>query len=77
MYICIHAFSFKLDLGLSQEFHCPELFAWRLMYKNGRKAAHLFLDVLQQEGGGAQVVHREAEESLDLFLVQVHGDDVS
>ena len=47
------------------------------MYKNGRKAAHLFLDVLQQEGGGAQVVHREAEESLDLFLVQVHGDDVS
>lgn len=38
---------------------------------------HLFLDVLDQEWRGTQVVHGEAEEALDLFLMQVHGDDVS
>lgn len=37
---------------------------------------HLFLDVLNQEGRRAQVVHGEVEEALDLLLMQVHGDDV-
>ncbi|TNN59996.1 hypothetical protein EYF80_029754 [Liparis tanakae] len=33
---------------------------------------HLFLDVLDEEGGSPQVVNREAEEALDLFLMEVH-----
>lgn len=37
---------------------------------------YLFLYVLQQEGGGSQVVHWNVEEALDLFLVEVHGDQV-
>lgn len=37
---------------------------------------HLLLDVLDEERGGSQVVHREAEEALDFLLVKVHRDDV-
>lgn len=40
------------------------------------RECHLFLDVLNQEGRRAQVVHGEVEEALDLLLMQVHGDDV-
>ena len=37
---------------------------------------HLFLDVLNQERRGTQVVYWEAEEALDLLLMQVHGDNM-
>lgn len=37
---------------------------------------HLFLDVLDEERGGTQVIHWKTEEALDLLLMQVHGDDV-
>lgn len=37
---------------------------------------YLFLYVLQQEGGGSQVVHWNVEEALNLFLMEVHGDQV-
>ncbi len=38
---------------------------------------HLLLYVLQQEGRGSQIVHWDVEEALDLFLMEVHGDQVS
>lgn len=34
---------------------------------------YLFLDVLQQERGGSQIVHWDVEEALNLFLMEVHG----
>lgn len=37
---------------------------------------YLFLYVLQQEGGGSQIVHWDVKEALDLFLMEVHGDQV-
>ena len=37
---------------------------------------YLLLDVLDKEGRGPQVVHWAAKESLDLLLMEVHGDDV-
>lgn len=37
---------------------------------------YLFLYVLQQEGGGSQIVHWDVEEALNLFLMEVHGDQV-
>lgn len=37
---------------------------------------HLFLYVLQQEGGGSQIVNWDVEEALNLFLMEVHGDQV-
>lgn len=43
--------------------------AWLLQY-------HLFLDVLDQERWGTQVVHWKTKEALDLLLMQIHGDDV-
>lgn len=36
----------------------------------------LFLDILQKKRGGSQIVHWDVEEALDLFLVEVHGDEV-
>lgn len=36
----------------------------------------LFLDILQQKRGGSQIVHWDVEEALDLFLMEVHGDQV-
>lgn len=36
----------------------------------------LFLDILQQKWGGSQIVHWDVEEALDLFLMEVHGDEV-
>ena len=41
-----------------------------------RARLYLLLDVLYKEGGRPQVVHWAAEESLDLLLMEVHGDDV-
>lgn len=40
------------------------------------KCCYLFLDVLQEEGRGSQIVHRDVEEALNLFLMEVHGDQV-
>lgn len=40
------------------------------------KCCYLFLYVLQQKGGCSQVVHRDVEEALNLFLMEVHGDQV-
>lgn len=37
---------------------------------------YLLLNVLEQEGRRSQVVHRDVEEALNLFLVEVHGDQV-
>lgn len=37
---------------------------------------HALLDVLQQEGRGAQVVNGYVEEALDFLLMQIHGDYV-
>lgn len=37
---------------------------------------YFFLYVLQQEGGGSQIVHWDVEEALNLFLMEVHGDQV-
>lgn len=37
---------------------------------------YLLLYVLQQKGGGSQIVHWDVEEALDLFLMEVHGDQV-
>lgn len=37
---------------------------------------NLFLDILQQKRGGSQIVHWDVEEALNLFLMEVHGDQV-
>lgn len=37
---------------------------------------YLFLYVLQQEGGGSQIVYWDVEEALNLLLMQIHGDQV-
>lgn len=56
--------------------------AWQTVnLKEGTKVMYfvsfyLFLYVLQQEGGGSQIVHWDVEEALNLFLVEVHGDQV-
>lgn len=47
-----------------------------IFYTHKALTNHLFLDVLDQEWGRTQVVHRAGEETLDLLLMQVHGDDV-
>lgn len=39
-------------------------------------SCYLLLYVLQQERRGSQVVHGDVEESLNLFLMEVHGDQV-
>lgn len=38
--------------------------------------SHLLLNILDEEGGRSKVVDREGEEALDLFLVEVHCDDL-
>lgn len=42
----------------------------------GHTGSYLLLYVLQQEGGGSQIVHGNVKEALDLFLMEVHGDQV-
>lgn len=37
---------------------------------------YLFLYVLQQEWWGSQIIHWDVEEALNLFLMEVHGDQV-
>ena len=36
----------------------------------------MLLDILYEEGGAPQVVHREVKEALELLHVEVVGDDV-
>lgn len=42
----------------------------------GHMGSYLLLYVLQQEGGGSQIVYGNVKKALDLFLMEVHGDQV-
>lgn len=40
------------------------------------ESAHMLLDVLDEERGGSEIVHREVKESLYLLVVEIHGNEV-
>jgi hypothetical protein len=48
-----------------------------LIYVNTKLITYTFLNVLQQEGRGPQVIDRAVKEPLDLLLVQIHCYDMS